>query len=106
MSWEWHEHRYGVVFEVLFDSDQQWEAFRALPRSVGPGRRARSGERPDRLPWPRRRIRAEEAAQAQARPERERHGLAEPTEERLLRPRRDHAARSPGSRSAGRLSVV
>jgi len=30
-SWEWHEHRYGVVFEVLFDSDQQWEAFRALP---------------------------------------------------------------------------
>ena len=29
--WEWHEHRYGVVFEVLFDSDAQWEAFRALP---------------------------------------------------------------------------
>jgi hypothetical protein len=31
MSWEWHEHRYGVAFEVLFDSDQQWEAFRGLP---------------------------------------------------------------------------
>ena len=31
VSWEWHEHRYGVVFEVLFDSDAQWEAFRALP---------------------------------------------------------------------------
>ena len=29
--WEWHEHRYGVVFEVLFDSDAQWEAFRSLP---------------------------------------------------------------------------
>jgi hypothetical protein len=29
--WEWHEHRYGVVFEVLFDSDQGWEAFRTLP---------------------------------------------------------------------------
>jgi hypothetical protein len=29
--WEWHEHRFGVVFEVLFDSDAQWEAFRALP---------------------------------------------------------------------------
>jgi hypothetical protein len=29
--WEWHEHRHGVVFEVLFDSDEQWEAFRALP---------------------------------------------------------------------------
>jgi hypothetical protein len=31
VHWEWHEHRYGVVFEVLFDSDEQWEAFRALP---------------------------------------------------------------------------
>jgi hypothetical protein len=29
--WEWHEHRYGVVFEVLFDSSRQWEAFRDLP---------------------------------------------------------------------------
>src|SRR6201993_4497308 len=29
--WEWHEHRYGVVFEGLFGSDAQWEAFRALP---------------------------------------------------------------------------
>src|ERR1700730_9053313 len=29
--WERHEHRYGVVFEVLFSSDAQWEAFRALP---------------------------------------------------------------------------
>ena len=31
LEWAWHEHRYGVVFEVLFDSDEQWEAFRALP---------------------------------------------------------------------------
>ena len=31
VSWEWHEHRYGVVFEVFFDSDEQWEVFRALP---------------------------------------------------------------------------
>jgi hypothetical protein len=29
--WEWHEHQYGVVFEVRFDSEEQWEAFRALP---------------------------------------------------------------------------
>ena len=29
--WEWHEHRYGVVFEVLFGTETQWEAFRALP---------------------------------------------------------------------------
>jgi hypothetical protein len=29
--WEWHEHQYGVVFEVLFDENEQWEAFRELP---------------------------------------------------------------------------
>jgi hypothetical protein len=29
-SWEWHEHQYGVVLEVLFDNDEQWEAFREL----------------------------------------------------------------------------
>ena len=29
-SWEWHEHQYGVVFEILFEDDGQWEAFRAL----------------------------------------------------------------------------
>jgi hypothetical protein len=27
----WHADRWGVVFEVLFDTEQQWEAFRALP---------------------------------------------------------------------------
>jgi hypothetical protein len=27
----WHADRWGVVFEVLFDTDEQWEAFRALP---------------------------------------------------------------------------
>ncbi len=30
-SWEWHVHQYGVVFEVLFTDDEQWEAFRELP---------------------------------------------------------------------------
>ena len=29
-SWEWHEHRWGVVFEVEFGQDAQWEAFRAI----------------------------------------------------------------------------
>ena len=29
--WEWHEHQYGVVFEVLFETDEQWEAVRDLP---------------------------------------------------------------------------
>jgi hypothetical protein len=27
----WHADRWGVVFEVLFDTDEQWEAFRSLP---------------------------------------------------------------------------
>jgi len=31
VEWAWHEHRYGVVFEVLFESESQWETFRALP---------------------------------------------------------------------------
>lgn len=31
MYWEWHEHQYGAVFEVLFEADEQWETFRALP---------------------------------------------------------------------------
>lgn len=29
--YEWHDSQYGVIFEVLFSSDEQWEAFRALP---------------------------------------------------------------------------
>ena len=28
--WEWHEFGYGVIFEVCFPSDDQWEAFRGL----------------------------------------------------------------------------
>ena len=30
-DWEWHEHRWGVVFEVQFGTDAEWEAFRTLP---------------------------------------------------------------------------
>ena len=30
-GWEWHEHRWGVVFEVEFGTDAEWEAFRTLP---------------------------------------------------------------------------
>jgi hypothetical protein len=28
--WEWSEHQYGVVFEVCFEDEAQWEAFRNL----------------------------------------------------------------------------
>lgn len=31
VDWEWHVHRYGVVFEAAFPDDGRWEAFRALP---------------------------------------------------------------------------
>ena len=27
----WHADRWGVVFDVLFDTEEQWEAFRGLP---------------------------------------------------------------------------
>jgi hypothetical protein len=30
-EWGWIEHRYGVVFEVFFPEDADWEQFRALP---------------------------------------------------------------------------
>jgi hypothetical protein len=29
--YEWHDTQYGVVFETLFPSDTEWDAFRALP---------------------------------------------------------------------------
>jgi hypothetical protein len=31
MYYEWHDTEYGVIFEVLFGDDAQWEAFRELP---------------------------------------------------------------------------
>ena len=31
MYYEWHDTEYGVIFEVLFRDDEQWDAFRALP---------------------------------------------------------------------------
>lgn len=30
VDWSWIEHRYGVVFEVCFADDSQWDRFRAL----------------------------------------------------------------------------
>ena len=29
-DWTWHEHRWGVVFEVAFERDGQWDFFRDL----------------------------------------------------------------------------
>jgi hypothetical protein len=31
-DWTWHQHRWGVVFEVCFADDAAWEVFRALPQ--------------------------------------------------------------------------
>jgi hypothetical protein len=30
-SWEWHEHQFGVVFEVEFEYEAGWAEFRAIP---------------------------------------------------------------------------
>jgi hypothetical protein len=30
-GWEWHEHRWGAVFEVEPGGDSRWETFRAIP---------------------------------------------------------------------------
>jgi hypothetical protein len=31
VEWTWIEHRHGVVFEVCFRDEAQWETFRTLP---------------------------------------------------------------------------
>lgn len=31
LYYEWHDSQYGVIFEVLFPGDAEWDAFRALP---------------------------------------------------------------------------
>lgn len=109
LSWEWHEHRYGVVFEALFESDEQWEAFRALPavRSaldgvpdpvngllVYRGRGGGSGPRKPRRPKP------APGASAMAMPE--------PAEERVLHLAgvRPHSAgmTAPEAPETGRLT--
>jgi hypothetical protein len=30
-DWEWHAHRWGVLLEIAFASDERWQAYRALP---------------------------------------------------------------------------
>jgi hypothetical protein len=35
LYWEWHEFQYGVIFEVCFGTDEQWEAFLRLPTVRG-----------------------------------------------------------------------
>jgi hypothetical protein len=63
----WHADRWGVVFEVLFETEEQWETFRglpvvcaaldAVPDSVNglliyPGRGGGAGDREPRRPKP------------------------------------------------------
>ena len=31
LYYEWHDTEYGVIFEVLFPAEREWESFRALP---------------------------------------------------------------------------
>jgi hypothetical protein len=41
--WEWHEHRYGVVFEVLFDSDEHAGRLDPVLRAKHAAARCRMG---------------------------------------------------------------
>lgn len=64
-QWCWHEHRWGVVLEVEFTSEERRDAFRELPAVtaaldaapdkllVYPGRGGGSGTRVPRRPRPR-----------------------------------------------------
>jgi hypothetical protein len=31
-DWGWHEYRWGVIFEVAFTDEAQWDVFRGLPQ--------------------------------------------------------------------------
>ncbi len=31
LFWEWHDHTWGVVFEVAFADEEHWQAWRRLP---------------------------------------------------------------------------
>jgi hypothetical protein len=67
LYWEWHEFTYGVIFEVCFATDEDWERFRNLPTVRGAldavpdpvngllvyrGRGGASGSRKPRKPKP------------------------------------------------------
>jgi hypothetical protein len=32
LDWRWNEHRWGVVFEVAFPEEENWDRFRLLPQ--------------------------------------------------------------------------
>jgi hypothetical protein len=32
VDWEWHEYRWGVIFQISFADDAQWTSFRELPQ--------------------------------------------------------------------------
>ena len=102
--YDWHDSQYGVIFEVLFSTDEQWEAFRSLagvraaldavPDPVNGlliyrGRGGAAGSRKPRKPKP-----APGAAALE---------LEEPRERRVMRLRRnaiDELLREPRDPSA------
>jgi hypothetical protein len=45
--WDWHSTRWGVVLELLFDSDERLEGYRRLP-GPEPHEHLRLGADPDR----------------------------------------------------------
>jgi hypothetical protein len=105
VDWAWIEHRYGVVFEVCFPDDAQWEAFRQLPATASAldavpdrvngllvyrGRGGGSGARAPRRPKP------TAGAGAMELPEPENERVLDLTAVAAPGPRRDSAAAVPG----------
>jgi hypothetical protein len=33
-EWEWHQHRWGVLFEIAFRDETRWQSYRALPAVI------------------------------------------------------------------------
>jgi hypothetical protein len=102
--YEWHDTQYGVIFEVLFRADAEWEAFRALPAVraaldavpdpvngllVYRGRGGAAGGRKPRKPKP-----APGAAALEAEPPRRR--LKVPRKLKYNGPGLDELRREPG----------
>jgi hypothetical protein len=66
-DWQWHQHSWGVLFEIAFASDDRWHGYRDLPAvraaldavpdpvnglMVHPGRGGSSGSTKPRRPRP------------------------------------------------------
>ena len=85
LNWAWHEHRTGVVLEVEFTDDASLGDVPEPARRPGrAGRGAGPGERADRLPRARGRVRLSLAAAPRAEAGADALARPEPAEEKVL----------------------